>query len=599
MTKNKRSNGRGTKSLSKSLFNSIIFGKEIIMKKIKRSHGRGTKSLSKSLFNSIVLGKEIIMKKIRSKSTFSGTLLALILGLIVLWTGLAAVAAEKKYVTDPTTGKVVSAPEYGGTLTWARISEPPTSDSWFSGGTVLTSGVVQRLAIADWGVDRSVFNLKSMFVPMSNMKGVLAESWETPDDTTIIFHIRKGVRWHNKAPVNGRELTADDVVYNWQRLMGLGKFSEAGPTSAHRFSARFESVTATDDLTVVFKLEKPSLAGLSDILLNSRAAINSPEVIEEHGDVADWRNMVGTGPFMLTDFTDDVSITWIKNPDYWGFDEKYPENRLPYVDETISLLMREEATRIAALRTGVVDFLENSGGAQIGSIDTAERLKETNPELVFWPFSIRSETSGAYNTTKPPFDDIRVRHAMQMALDLESMNQTYYKGLADWIPQGFIGTGLTDYFVPFEEWPEEVKQYYIYDPEGAEALLDAAGHERGADGIRFKTTFQVHEGADLGGYELYAAYWREIGVDVEVMPVDGATNAAKIRNHTYGGLVGGEAGFDYTEPLGVFKLLLYTDAQWNRPGISIPELDAMMDAAERLWTWKRRSGCLKRSICTH
>ena len=484
------------------------------------------------------------------------------------------------YVTDPTTGKVVSAPEYGGTLTWARISEPPTSDSWFSGGTVLTSGVVQRLAIADWGVDRSVFNLKSMFVPMSNMKGVLAESWETPDDTTIIFHIRKGVRWHNKAPVNGRELTADDVVYNWQRLMGLGKFSEAGPTPAHRFSARFESVTATDDWTVVFKLEKPSLAGLRDILLNSRAAINSPEVIEEHGDVADWRNMVGTGPFMLTDFTDDVSITWIKNPDYWGFDEKYPENRLPYVDETISLLMREEATRIAALRTGVVDFLENSGGAQIRSIDTAERLKETNPELVFWPFSIRSETSGAYNTTKPPFDDIRVRHAMQMALDLESMNQTYYKGLADWIPQGFIGTGLTDYFVPFEEWPEEVKQYYIYDPEGAEALLDAAGYPRGADGIRFKTVLQIGTGLDPGDDELYAAYWREIGVDVEVMVLESATFIANIRNQLFKGLAGGlAAGFDYTDPLNVFQAHLYTDALANYPGISIPELDAMMDAA--------------------
>ena len=490
-----------------------------------------------------------------------------------------AAAADKKYVTDPTTGKVVSAPEYGGTITWAAASNPPTTDSWNGGGTVATSAVVQRLAMADWGVDRSVFNLKSMFVPFSNMKGVLAESWETPDDTTIIFHIRKGVHWHNKAPVNGRELTADDVVYNWHRLLGLGKFSEAGPTPAHRFVARFESVTATDDWTVVFKLEKPSLAGLTDILLNSRAAINSPEVIEEHGDVADWRNLVGTGPFMLTDWTEDVSLTWTKNPDYWGFDEKYPENRLPYVDETIAVIMKEQATRIAALRTGAVDALENSGGAQIGSIDAAERLRETNPELVFWGFSIRSETSGAFSTTKPPFDDIRVRHAMQMALDLETINNTYYKGYGDWIAQGIIGTGLTDYFVPFEEWPEELKQYYIYDPEGAEALLDAAGHERGADGIRFKTTFQVHESTDLGVSELYAAYWREIGVDVEVMPVDGATNAANIRNHSYEGLVGTIAGADYAEPLGMLKQMLHSDSQWNPSGTSIPEVDAMIDAA--------------------
>ena len=514
----------------------------------------------------------------KSKSTFSVILLTLILMVTAFWVS-PAVGAEKKMVKDPTTGKMVSAPEYGGTITWTLAYNPTTTDSWNFGGTVATSAVAQRLAMADWGVDRSVFNLKTMYVPMSHMKGVLAESWEMPDDTTIIFHIRKGVHWHNKPPVNGRELTADDVVYNWHRLLGLGKFSEAGPTPAHRFVARFESVTATDDWTVVFKLEKPSLAGMFDILLNSRAAINSPEVIEEHGDVADWRNLVGTGPFMLTDWTENVSLTWTKNPDYWGFDEKYPENRLPYVDETIALIIKEEATRIAALRTGVVDALENAGSAQITSIDAAERLKETNPELVFWDFSIRSETSGAYNTTKPPFDDIRVRHAMQMALDLETINNTYYKGYADWIPQGIIGTGLTDYFVPFEEWPEEVKQYYIYDPEGAEALLDEAGYPRGADGIRFKTTFEVWDGYDLGGFELYAAYWSAIGVDVEVIPLESTTHIANVKAHTYEGLVGAPMGLDYTDPLNVIKSYLYTDALWNYPGISIPELDAMIDAA--------------------
>ena len=57
-----------------------------------------------------------------------------------------------------------------------------------------------------------------------------------------------------------------------------------------------------------------------------------PEVIEEHGDVTDWRNLVGTGPFELTDWTEGSSITYSKNPGYWGYDEKYPENRLPYVD---------------------------------------------------------------------------------------------------------------------------------------------------------------------------------------------------------------------------------------------------------------------------
>ena len=484
-------------------------------------------------------------------------------------------------MTDPTTGKVVSAPEYGGTLTYVSKADFSETDAYSSLSTLYyTSTVTEKLSIVDWAIDKDTYPfIGGGLAPEFALRGALAESWETPDDKTIVLHIRQGVYWHDKAPVNGRELTAKDIEYNWQRLMGLGKFSEAGPTPAHRFSARFESVTATDDWTVVFKLEKPSLAGLSDILLNSRAAINSPEVIEEHGDVKDWRNLVGTGPFMLTDFTDDVSITWIKNPDYWGFDEKYPENRLPYVDETISLLMREEATRIAALRTGVLDALDNNWGSMITSIDAAERIKETNPELVFWPFSIRSETSGAYNTTKPPFDDIRLRHAMQMALDLETINSTFYKGYADWIPTGFIGPGLTEYFVPFEEWPEEVKQYYIYDPEGAEALLDAAGHPRGADGIRFKTTFEVWDFDDLGGFELFAAYWREIGVDVEVIPLEGPTITANRRAHTYEGMIRWFLSWDYLDPIHPLTFSLHTDGAWNNPGISIPGLDAMIDAA--------------------
>ena len=67
--------------------------------------------------------------------------------------------------------------------------------------------------------------------------------------------------------------------------------------------------------------------------MSEATSIMPPEVIEQHGDVKDWRNLVGTGPFMITDWVEDSQITWAKNPDYWGHDEKYPENRLPYVDE--------------------------------------------------------------------------------------------------------------------------------------------------------------------------------------------------------------------------------------------------------------------------
>ena len=92
------------------------------------------------------------------------------------------------------------------------------------------------------------------------------------------------------------------------------------------------------------KLKEPSLTALFVILQEAEDWILPAEVIERYGDYKDWRNVVGTGPWILTDYIEGVSKSYIKNPDYWGFDEKYPGNRLPYSDQLRALLMPEEAT---------------------------------------------------------------------------------------------------------------------------------------------------------------------------------------------------------------------------------------------------------------
>ena len=438
----------------------------------------------KSLRNTLEITFKEETMKIFFARTFAITLV-LILSATGLWAAGSeeepAAAADKKYVTDPTTGKEVPAPEYGGTFTWViRYQTGQNTDSYPTptGGLAAAGGVVERLSIADWGIDRDVHDHISLAVPLWVMIGQLAESWETPDDTTIVFYIRKGVHWHDKEPMNGRELTAKDVEYNWHRYFGLGKWSEFGPVQKYE-SLPIESVTATDDWTVVFKLTKPYLGVLSVIFNNYDPYIYPPEVIEEHGDANDWRNLVGTGPYMITDVVEATSATWTKNPDYWGYDEKFPENRLPYFDEIRLLMMEDEATRISAMRTGKIDYMGFSGGSET-RLDQVDGLQKTNPELKFLPYQFRSDyTSFAMNVSQSPFDDIRVRKAMQMAQDLETVNNAYYKGRAKWIPQGVIGDGVVDYFVPFDEWPEEVKKGYRYDPEGAEKLLDEAGYPRG------------------------------------------------------------------------------------------------------------------------
>ena len=136
--------------------------------------------------------------------------------------------------------------------------------------------------------------------------------------------------------MNGRELTAYDVEHHFHRFYGLGSdFTEPTPHTAEVQSLPVESITATDKWTVVFKLSQPSLTELEEITYKSYATgwIQPPEVIKQYSDMKDRRNVVGTGPYMLTDQVRDSSTTYTKNPDYFAFDEKYPENRLPYADE--------------------------------------------------------------------------------------------------------------------------------------------------------------------------------------------------------------------------------------------------------------------------
>ena len=492
----------------------------------------------------------------------------------------------QKYVTDPTTGKTVVAPEYGGTLTYGRANFGEHSDAFYIGAYWAhqsTDLVNERFAEGDWGSD---WAWKSSFAPLSAWKGNLAESWETADPQTYIFKIRKGVYWHNKAPMNGRELTAKDVEYSSQRIFGLGKFSGAGPpwVSAN-VTGEFESITATDDSTVVFKLTKPDVAENLLRLICCHTSFNviyPPEVIEQHGDYKDWRNVVGTGPFELTDVVQGSSRTYTKYPDYWGFDEKYLENRLPYVDKIIVLHMPEKATRVAALRAGKIDMLGTYGSTAFASIDRVESLQRTNPEIEVWQHQARSDTNFYYvGGRRPSWNDIRVRQAMQMALDLETIVATYYKGFGNATPQGAIANDVPGFGTPFEEWPEEVKKTYRYDPEGAEALLDEAGLTRGADGIRYKTQLAYLDRYDVSYAELVAGYWREIGMEIDIDVIDVAGLRALTPDDTTYRMSYGVGAMRYNPPKSPLSQFYGGNPATNFPfhNWKDPEFDAMFDAA--------------------
>ena len=485
--------------------------------------------------------------------------------------------AGKKYVTDPTTGKVVVAPQYGGTITFAQKEEPAGPDTVISGVWAHTyvAGVSEKLAMADWATPRDKHDFFYLNPP-TNTIGVLAESWSQPDPLTYVIKVRQGVHWHDKPPMNGRELTADDIVYNYHRFTGTGSgFAEPSVNAFQFKGVQLESITATDDSTVFFKLREPNLGALTAILDGTAYWTYPPEVIKEYGDAHDWRNLVGTGPMMLTDWTEGSSITWDKNPDYWGFDEKYPQNRLPYIDQLRGLIMPEVATQLAALRTGRVDYLGRIGSTEIKSLDQLESLQRTNPELVISPFAFWSANGIGLNVQLPHFSDVRVRKAMQMAINLEEANNALYGGMGDMTPQGAANRNITAIATPFEEWPEEVKKGFMYDPDGAEALLDEAGYPRGADGIRFKTVMTHVVKYDLDYMQLVASYWGKIGIDVEIN-VEEVANWVPKRSARDFEMINSEMAVRWRaqDMQGRFK----STANYNTSNVDDPAYDALHDA---------------------
>ena len=527
------------------------------------------------------------MMKILFRGTFA-VALALTLTATGLWAAGAeeegsTAAAEKEMVRDPATGEMILKPQYGGRIADVWVKDEPHMDTWWGSGTGRSSVnlVLEKMGVVDWSIDRDKWDLTSNYTPLSVVRGQLAESYEiSPDGLTFTFHIRPGVHWQDKPPMNGRELVAEDIVFNFHRMTGLGDFAEAGPSefNSNVSILPIESITAPDKYTVVFKLTKLNFTAFEFIYHESHegAWIYPPEVIQEHGDAKDWRNLVGTGPYMLTDWAKGTSLTYTKNSNYWGYDEKFPENRLPYLDEVKMVVIPDSSTQLSALRTGKIARLTGL------SFDQGQALQGTNPELL-WTTVEAVPYSYAMNVRKPPFDDIRVRHAMQLALDNETINNTLFGGLGDTTPHGLAGPATIGFYTPFEEWPEDVKANYDYDPERAEAVLDAAGYPRGADGIRFSTKLMIDPAqtywSDMDHAQLAATYWAEIGVGVELDLMEGAALGERKRAHTYEGMVHGNSAVNYN-PLFWIRIMAYSDERHNAMGSRDPVYDAMVEAAE-------------------
>ena len=454
-----------------------------------------------------------------------------------------AMAAEKEYVTDPSTGKQVLKPEYGGTLTtvlWAGA--PDHGDTWLGHPAgVVVGAALDKLGIADWTTDRSVSQFTTYW-PESILRGHLAESWENPDPLTYIYTIRDNVFFHDKPPVNGRQLTADDMAANYERLLAIGRFAgqERSPVGNGTILIPMESVTATDELTFVDQ----AVAAVSG---HASAAARRPATSMHVHPRPSTRSTTPTmssapGPLSWTSSSAASQSRLTGTPTTGRTTRRFPGNRLPYVDRLVMLMMGDEADQDCGAAVGSGRSHRGEWWCGVGSRRSASvlDLQKTNPGMQLFPsHSFRSEISTAINISAGgPLSDVRVRHALQMAIDLEThQGQLLHRASESGSRWDLSGQRGSAYHNAFDTWPEELKKFYSYDPEGAERLLDEAGYPRGADGVRFRTqSWQPASRSDVGYHELEVGYWKEIGVEVELNVIEDTLFFGKLSSGDWDGM---------------------------------------------------------------
>jgi len=492
-------------------------------------------------------------------------------------------------VKDPSTGKMVEKPRYGGILNTVMYDDPTVFDVYRHDpvGIQIIQYYLEKPLIADWSTDRKVTNFDSGFVPPTTLVGNLAESWEIPDPLTLILKVRKGIKWHNKPPVNGREFVASDIAFAYHRMCGLGSgFEKPTPYSFYDELKKIKSVEVPDKYTVVFKFKEPHPVFPLYLGPQGHMGIMAPEVIKKHGAFPDWKvGAIGTGPFMLKDYVKGSAITFVKNPDYWKNDEKFPENKLPYVDGVRVSIMKDAPTIMAAVRVGKIDLTATGLGVLSGS--KRDTLAKTNPELKFYGRFGECKNIGM-NYQAKPFTDIRVRKAMQMAMDLKTIAETYYSGYASWFPS-LCGKCLgEDYWSPFEDYPEEVQEAFTYNPKKAKQLLAEAGYPNG-----FKTNVVTRGFGFVDLLEIVQAYLADIGVTLEIKAMEYTAGNAFLYGRQHDQMYYLRACGCW-DPVEVIRYW-YTPTKWNWGDISDPIYDAMYENITKEPNLKKRAEVIKRA----
>jgi peptide/nickel transport system substrate-binding protein len=387
----------------------------------------------------------------------------------------------------------------------------------------------------------------------------LAERWETPDDLTYILHLRRGVKWHNKPPLNGRELVADDVKFTFDRFL-----TEKGNTQREMLRS-VDRVEVVDRYTVQFVLKEP-FVWLVHILANPFSMwIIAPEVVQHFGDLKKPESAIGTGPFLLERYEPNVKTVFKRNPAYFLTGQ-------PYIDGVEWLVLEDDSTGLAMYRTGQIDC----GPWHWWAVRQAdlEALRTSHPHLLYRDFLDNAGTALYLRTDQPPFNDVRVRRALSQAIDRQGIIEAVsIRGE----PTPALGRGLGEWSLPVDQLGAGA-QYYQYNPQEAKRLLAEAGFPKG---LKTQINTTSGYGSDLlDAVQLVQRSLKDVGIEAELKIQEYGAYQATTGQGKYEGMAMGGILIAW-EPDSPLSGMYIPDQPRNRSRVNDPTITAMLKEQRR------------------
>lgn len=337
---------------------------------------------------------------------------------------------------------------------------------------------------------------KNEFVPeLATEEPTLRNGGIHSDGKTIVYHLRRGVKWQDGAP-----FTADDVVFTYRAIMNPK--NNVNSRTGYDVIRRIEK---KDDYTIVVHLKHPWAPFVASFFTMSSTAypVLPAHLLAQYPDINHIpynQKPVGTGPFKITDWQHGTLIRFVANPDYWrGPPKLHQIDYRPIPDAN---------TVLTELRTHEEDFDFNASEAQVGEFRTIG-----GDEVQLVPFNAYAEY--AFNLRKPILSDVRVRRALVAATDRKTIIDNVTHGVQ------LLGEGDQPDFLP---WADKSIQQAPYDPAEAKRLLDEAGWHVGRDGVRTKNgkrlaiTIATTTGSAAGAAVsvLLQRWWHDVGVEASV-----------------------------------------------------------------------------------